>query len=127
MKENELTRSIIGAAIEVHRSLGPGLLESSYSKCLCHEMRLRGIPFAREVVLPLAYKGIELEKNYVIDILVGNAVPVELKTVEAISPLHEAQLLTYMKLGNWHVGLLINFNVEVLVKGVRRKVLNFVE
>ncbi len=85
------------------------------------------LPFAREVILPLEYKGIELEKNYVIDILVGSLVPIELKTVEAISPLHEAQLLTYMKLGNWRVGLLINFNVEILIKGVRRKVLNFID
>ncbi|MCP9494224.1 MAG: GxxExxY protein [Pyrinomonadaceae bacterium MAG19_C2-C3] len=125
--ENELTRKIIGAAIEVHKALGPGLLESSYSKCLCHEMKLRGIPFAREVVLPLQYKGIEIEKNYVVDILVGGLVPVELKTVDALHPVHEAQLITYMRLGGWHVGLLINFNVEVLIKGVRRKVLNFIE
>jgi len=90
-------------------------------------MKLRGIPFAREVVLPLQYKGIEIEKNYVVDILVGGLVPVELKTVDALHPVHEAQLITYMRLGGWHVGLLINFNVEVLIKGVRRKVLNFIE
>lgn len=120
---NELTHEIVGAAIEVHRHLGPGLLESSYRECLCHELRLRGVRFRRESKLPLEYKGIKLECAYRVDILVAELVPVELKAVDVLAPVHEAQLLTYLRLGGWKVGLLINFNVPILRDGIRRRVL----
>ena len=120
---NKVTGAVIGAAIEVHRALGPGLLESAYSQCLCRELTVRGVPYEREYPLPLAYKGIRLECGYRLDLLVAGSVVVEVKSVEALAPIHEAQLLTYMRLGGWHVGLLMNFNVEVLKHGIRRKVL----
>ncbi|HZH92356.1 MAG TPA: GxxExxY protein [Pyrinomonadaceae bacterium] len=122
---NHLTESIIGAAMEVHRTLGPGLLESVYQECLCREFLVRGIPFERERALPLEYKGVHLECGYRLDILVANAVVVEVKSVEAIAPVHEAQILTYLRLGGWRVGLLLNFNVAALRQGIRRKVLGF--
>jgi GxxExxY protein len=122
---NHLTESIIGAAMEVHRTLGPGLLESVYQECLCRELLVRGIPFERERALPLEYKGVHLECGYRLDILVANAVVVEVKSVEAIAPVHEAQILTYLRLGGWRVGLLLNFNVAALRQGIRRKVLGF--
>jgi GxxExxY protein len=106
---NQLTQKIIGAAIEVHRHLGPGLLESTYRKCLCQELTLRGIPFQRELELPLEYKGIHLEGGYRLNILVAGLVVVEVKAVAVLAPIHEAQLLTYLRLGGWRVGLLINF------------------
>lgn len=127
MNTNQLTETIIGAAIEVHRALGPGLLESAYVKCLCHELTLRGIPFVRELPLPLEYKGIRLDCGYRIDLLVADAVVVEVKTVEKLIPVHEAQLLTYLRLGGWRVGLLMNFNSPVLKQGVRRLVLGLEE
>ena len=111
---NQLTESIIGAAMEVHRTLGPGLLESVYQECLCREFLVRGIPFERERALPLEYKGVHLECGYRLDMLVANAVVVEVKAVEAIAPVHEAQLLTYLRLGGWRVGVLLNFNVAAL-------------
>jgi GxxExxY protein len=120
---NDLTREILGAAIEVHRYLGPGLLESVYVKCLARELSLKQIPFTRECPLSLNYKGLRLECSHRLDLLVGDAVVVEIKSVEALAPIHDAQLLTYLKLGGWKVGLLINFNVEVLKKGIRRRVL----
>jgi len=120
---NVFTREIIGAAIEVHRHLGPGLLESAYVKCLTRELYLKKIPFKREWPLPVTYKGIRLDCTYRLDLLVGDAVVVEIKSVEAVTPIHEAQLLTYLKLGGWKVGLLINFNVEVLRTGIHRRVL----
>ena len=103
---NELTHEIVGAAIEVHRHLGPGLLESSYRECLCRELFLRGVQFRRECKLALQYKGISLECAYRVDVLVGELVPVELKAVEALTPVHEAQLLTYLKLAKKPYGLL---------------------
>jgi GxxExxY protein len=118
-----LTYEIIGAAMEVHRTLGPGLLESSYRECLCRELLLRGVDFRREYSLPLRYKGIQLDCGYRVDILVGGLVAVEVKAVEVLAPVHEAQLLTYLRLGGWNVGLLINFNVVVLKDGIRRRVL----
>ena len=124
---NEITQEIIGAAIAVHRALGPGLLESAYQECLCQELALRGIPFERQVPLPLEYRGILCECGYRLDILVAGAVVVEVKSIEAIAPIHEAQLLTYLRLGGWKVGLLMNFNVVVLKDGIRRKVLGFRE
>jgi len=124
---NQITQEIIGAAIAVHRALGPGLLESAYQECLCKELALRGIPLQREVPLPLEYRGLQLECGYRLDILVAGAVVVEVKSIEAIAPIHEAQLLTYLRLGGWQVGLLINFNVVVLKNGIRRRVLGFKE
>ncbi|MCC7116891.1 MAG: GxxExxY protein [Anaerolineales bacterium] len=124
---NKTTESIIGAAIEVHKHLGPGLLESAYEECLCHELSLRNIPFQRQVPLPVAYKGTKLDCGYRIDLLVNNEVVVELKSVDSILPIHEAQTLTYMRLGSWKVGLILNFNVPILVKGVKRLVLGLKE
>lgn len=121
--ENDLTNRIIGAAIEVHKVLGPGLLESAYQVCLEHESKLRSIPFERLVDLPLNYKGIHLEAGYVIDLIYDKRVIVELKAVERVIPVHEAQLLTYMRLTGTRVGLLINFNVPVLKDGIYRRVL----
>jgi GxxExxY protein len=120
---NELTEQIIGAAIEVHRALGPGLLESAYEECLCHDLTLSGISFERQRPLPVEYKGIRLECGYRLDLLVENLVVVEIKAVSAIEPIHEAQLLTYLRIGGWKVGLLINFNVPVLKSGIRRRIL----
>ena len=120
--EEELTGQIIGAAIEVHKQLGPGLLESTYQACLCHELELRGISFECQKPLPLEYKGIRLECGYRIDLLVAGLVIVEIKSVEALAPIHEAQLLTYLKLTGIKVGFLINFNVVVLKQGIRRLV-----
>jgi len=127
MNTNQLTETIIGAAIEVHRALGPGLLESAYVECLCHELALRGVPFVRELPLPLEYKGIRLDCGYRIDLLVADAVVVEVKAVEKLIPVHEAQLLTYLRLGGWRVGLLMNFNSPVLKQGIRRLVLGLEE
>jgi GxxExxY protein len=121
--EKELTDKIIGAAIEVHKLLGPGLLESAYQVCIEHESKLRKIPYERLVDLPLNYKGIDLEAGYVIDLIYDRRVIVELKAVERVIPVHEAQLLTYMKLTGIRVGLLINFNVPVLKDGIYRRVL----
>lgn len=120
---NELTYETIGAAIEVHRALGPGLLESACQACLCRELSLRGIKFQTELSLPVQYKGVRLDCGYRIDVLVAELVVVEIKTVEAIAPVHDAQLLTYLRLGGWKVGLLINFNVAVLKHGIHRRIL----
>ena len=120
--QEQLTGQIIGAAIEVHKQLGPGLLESTYQACLCHELELRGISFECQKPLPLEYKGIKLECGYRIDLLVAGLVIVEIKSVEALAPIHEAQLLTYLKLTGVKVGFLINFNVVVLKDGLRRLV-----
>ena len=117
------TAPIIGAAIEVHRALGPGLLESAYEECLCHELYLRGLSFERQVALPVSYKGLQLDCGYKIDLIVEREVILELKALEAILPVHEAQLLTYLKLSGKYVGLLINFNTPVLTRGIKRFVL----
>lgn len=124
---NRTTESIIGAAIEVHKHLGPGLLESAYEECLCHELNLRSVPFQRQVPLPVIYKSTKLDCGYRIDLLVKNEVIVELKTADSILPIHEAQALTCMRLGGWKVGLIINFNVPIVVKGIKRLVLGFRE
>jgi len=121
-QENELTESIIGAAIEVHRTLGPGLLESAYVQCLCYELSQRHLPFQTEVTLPIQYKGIKLTCDYRLDMLVAEKIVVEVKAVEHILPVHEAQLLTYLRLSGYKVGLLINFNVPVLRNGIKRRV-----
>ena len=122
---NQLTHEVIGASIEVHRQLGPGLLESAYRKCLCRELMLRGIPYKKEEPLPLEYKGIRLECGYRVDILVDGLVAVEVKSIQALAPIHEAQLLTYLRVGGWRLGLLINFNVEILKNGIRRKIMGY--
>lgn len=127
MKINEVSQAIIGAAIEVHRALGPGLLESAYEECLARELTLRQMPFERQKPLLLEYKGVHLECGYRIDFLVAEKVLVEVKAVESLLPIHQAQLLTYMKLAGCQVGLLINFHVPVLKNGIKRLVLGFDE
>jgi GxxExxY protein len=124
-KMDELSGRIIGGAIEVHRALGPGLLESMYEECLSHEMSLQGMTFERQKPLPIVYKGVEMECGYRIDFLVQEQVVVEIKVVDALHPIHHAQLLTYLKVGSWQIGLLINFNVPVLKRGLQRVVLNY--
>jgi GxxExxY protein len=119
----ELTRQIIGSAIEVHRELGPGLLESAYEECLCRELNIRGVCFQRQLTVPLSYKGVDLDCGYRLDLLIKDTVVVELKSIECFLPIHEAQLLTYMKLLSKPVGILINFNVPLLKHGILRKVL----
>ncbi len=118
-----LTEGIIGAAIEVHRQLGPGLLESVYEDCMCEELRLRDIPFKAQVELPVIYKGRNTGGIYRLDLIVADEVVVELKAVERLLNVHEAQLLTYLKLTGKHVGLMINFNVSILQRGIMRRVL----
>jgi GxxExxY protein len=120
VNDDALTHRIIGAAIEVHRLLGPGLLESTYEECLCHELALLGIPFERQVPLPIVYKSLTLLRAYKPDLLVDQAVIVELKTVEKILPVHEAQMLTYLRLSGLDRGLLLNFNSVPLKAGIRR-------
>lgn len=127
MELNDLTEQVIGSAIEVHRAIGPGLLESAYEECLCHELSIRQVPFVRQHPLPLEYKGIRLDCGYRVDVVVDGAVVVELKTVERIERIHAAQLLTYLRLGGWPIGLIINFNVPVLKAGIKRVVNNFQE
>jgi GxxExxY protein len=121
--EKELTGQIIGAAIEVHRELGPGLLESAYQACLAQEFSFQGLSFEQEKPLPVKYKGIQVDCGYRLDFVVAGKVVVELKAVDAIHKVHEAQLLTYLKLTGCRVGLLINFNVPVLKDGIKRMVL----
>jgi GxxExxY protein len=123
MIEEELTEKIIGALIEVHKVVGPGLLESAYEQCFCHELQLRGLSFRRQVDLPVRYKGILLDCGYRIDIIVEDLIVVELKCVEKIMPVHKAQLLTYLKLSGKKVGLLVNLNVAILKDGLVRMVL----
>jgi len=123
MHENKITSAIIGAAIEVHRTLGPGLLESAYEECLAREFVLRSIPFERQKPVPIVYKDVKLECGYRLDFLVNNSVVVELKSVDALAPVHEAILLTYLRLSGCKLGLLINFNVVVLKDGIRRYLL----
>ena len=124
---NELTEVSIGAAMEVHRALGPGLLESTYEMCLCRELSLREIPFERQVPIPVEYKGVKLDCGYRADIVVDGTILLEIKAIESLLPIHDAQLLSYLKLGGWKIGLLINFNVELLKNGLRRRVFGLVE
>ena len=120
MDINELSSKIIGAAIEVHKKLGPGLLESVYEECICHELSLRGISFERQKALPVVYKGKKLDCGYRLDIVVENAIILELKSCEKIEPIHRAQLLTYLKLSDLNLGLLLNFNTPVMRDGIVR-------
>ena len=123
MDINKLSSEIIGAAIEVHKTLGPGLLESAYEQCLAYELSQTGIPFQTQVPLPVQYKGIRLDCGYRIDFLVADILLIELKAVDQLFGVHEAQILTYMKLSGKRIGLLINFNVELLKQGIKRFVL----
>ncbi len=125
MLVNEVSAAVIGSGMEVHRRLGPGLLESAYEECLCHELTLRGLAFRRQAALPIRYKGVALDAGYRLDVVVADLLIVELKAVEALLPIHEAQLLTYLKLSGIAVGLLINFNVPILKQGIRRLVHNY--
>jgi GxxExxY protein len=117
---NPISEKAIGAAIEVHRHLGPGLLESSYHLCLCRELELREIAHQRQVSLPLRYKGLQIAKGYVIDLLIEDLLIVEIKSVDKLLPIHSSQLMTYMRLQRVSSGLLINFNVHTLFQGIRR-------
>jgi len=117
---NHITGEIIGAAIEVHRALGPGLLESAYESCLAHELGLRGLAVERQKPIPIVYKGLALQCGYRLDLLIAQTVVVEVKAVERLLPLHEAQILSYLKLAHYPVGLLINFDVKVLRDGIKR-------
>lgn len=119
----DLSFAVIGAAIEVHKQLGPGLLESAYEHCLCHELALRQVPFERQVPLPVRYKGMSLDCGYRLDIVVAQSVLLELKSVEQLGKIHEAQLMSYLRLSGLRVGLLINFNVTNLRRGVIRRVI----
>jgi GxxExxY protein len=120
---NKVTEAIIGCAIEVHRALGPGLLESAYETCFCHELALQQIDFECQRRIPLSYKGAQLECGYRADIVVSNCLLVEVKALDQLTAIHDAQLLSYLKLTGLNVGLLINFNVRVLTHGIRRKVI----
>ena len=118
-----LSNKVIGCAIEVHRQLGPGLLESAYEQCLARELSLNGIPFELQKPIPISYKGIHIECGYRLDLLVGGEVAVELKSVAGLKPVHEAQLLTYLRLARLRAGPLINFNVPLLKQGIKRLVI----
>lgn len=120
MTENEIAKKVIGIAIEVHSALGPGLLESTYKECLFYALKNQGLNVQKELALPLVYAGVHLECGYRIDILVENKVVIELKSVEALNDVHLAQTLTYIKLGAYKLGLLINFNVALLKNGLKR-------
>jgi GxxExxY protein len=123
LKHEELTEQIIGAAIEVHKALGPGLLEGVYEECLCHELNIRNLAFERQMLVPVIYKGVTLDCGYRLDLVVADSVILELKSIERVLLIHEAQLLTYMRLLAKSVGFIINFNVPVLRNGIIRKVL----
>lgn len=124
MIKDPLTATVIGAAIEVHKALGPGLLESAYQKCLAYELEQRHLAVRREVALPIRFKELELEYGYRIDILVNDELVIETKKVEAFTEVHEAQILTYMKFGGFSKGLLLNFNVKKMTDGIKRMVLS---
>jgi GxxExxY protein len=123
-QENELSNKIIGLAIEVHRHLGPGLLESAYEECLCQELVRNNLTFERQKPLPIVYKGTKLDCGYRLDIVVEKLIIIELKAIEQIAPIHQAQLLTYLKLSHLKLGLIINFNVPILKEGIKRMVNN---
>jgi GxxExxY protein len=122
---DELSEKVIGACIEIHRHLGPGLLESAYEECLCHELSPAGVKFERQKTLPVSYKSVKLDCGYRLDVVLEGSLIVELKTVDQLLPIHEAQLLTYLKLSGISLGLLINFNVPTLKQGLKRIVNNF--
>lgn len=125
MDINEITGQIIGAAIEVHKALGPGLLESAYEECLCHELNIRNISFQRQKSLPIEYKGVKLDCGYRLDVVVEEAIILELKACDRLEPIHQAQLMTYLKLSGLTVGLLLNFSMPVMRDGIVRVVNEF--
>ncbi len=125
METKELTSEILGAAIEVHKELGPGLLESTYERCLVHELTLRGIKTERQKVQPITYKGLKLDEGYRLDVLVESQIILELKVVDSLNDIHTTQLLTYLKLSNLNFGYLLNFNVLQMKQGIKRLVNNF--
>jgi GxxExxY protein len=127
MDMNQLSSKIIGAAIEVHKSLGPGLLESTYEECLCHELSIQGLSFEKQKPLPIDYKGKRLDCGYRLDIVVENEIILELKSCEKIESIHKAQLLTYLKLSGLNLGLILNFNVPFMREGIVRIVNEFKE
>jgi GxxExxY protein len=120
MTENEIAHRIVGCALEVHKALGPGLLESAYQECLCYKLQKEGLSVKKEKAMPLIFEDVKLECGYRIDLLVENKVVVEIKSVDALHDVHLAQILTYMKLGNYKLGLLINFNVSLIKNGLKR-------
>lgn len=122
MREEELGRSVVDAALKVHSALGPGLLESAYEACLAHELEKRGLRVVRQQPMPITYDGVRLDIGYRVDLLLDNLVIVELKTVEKVLPIHTAQLLSYLKLGGWRLGFLLNFNVAHMKDGIKRLV-----
>jgi GxxExxY protein len=124
LKFEQISNQIIGCAIEVHRALGPGLLESAYEQCLAHELARNDIEFQRQAPMPVTYKGLKLDCGYRLDLIVADSVIVELKSVEKLLPVHEAQILTYLKLSGMHLGLLINFNESLLKNGIKRFILD---
>jgi GxxExxY protein len=125
MKENDITEKIIGAAISVHTALGPGLLENVYKECLFHKLKTMGIVVEKEKALPVVFEGVKLDCGYRLDLLVENSIVVEIKSVKKFDDVHLAQILTYMKLGNYKLGLLVNFNVRMLKDGIKRVVNNY--
>lgn len=127
MDINALSREVIGAAMQVHRALGPGLLEGAYEACLAHDLASRELAFDRQLPIPLTYKGEVIEVGFRADFIVEKAILLELKSVERLQPIHTAQVLTYLKLTGLHLGLLINFNVKILQQGIRRVVLGLPE
>jgi GxxExxY protein len=127
MSDKLLTHTIIGAAIDIHRSLGPGLLEAVYEECLAREFTLRGIPFERQKPVPLVYKELKLECGYRLDFLVGHRIVVEIKSIEILAPIHDSVMLTYLRLAEAPIGLLINFNVPILRDGIKRFVWHYQE
>lgn len=120
MSNNELTQIIIGCAIEVHKTLGPGLLESAYQECLYYELKLQGLKVEKEVPMPIVYKEIKLDHGYRMDLVVEDRIVIENKSVDILLDVHSAQMLTYLKLGNYKLGLLLNFNVSILKNGIKR-------
>ncbi|HWY07917.1 MAG TPA: GxxExxY protein [Candidatus Acidoferrales bacterium] len=127
MRDSELTRLVIGSAIDIHRSLGPGLLEAVYEECLAKEFTLRNIPFERQKPIPLVYKDLKLECGYRLDFLIDHRLVLEIKSIESIAPIHDSIMLTYLRLSETHLGLLINFNVPILKDGIKRYVWHYEE
>ncbi len=127
MKDSKLTHAVTGAAIEIHRNLGPGLLEAVYEECLARELTLLNIPYERQKPIPLVYKDLKLECGYRLDLLIAGRVVVEIKSIEALAPIHESVMLTYLRLSGCSLGLLINFHVPVLKDGIRRYVWHYEE
>lgn len=124
MNQNQISNLIIGSAIEVHKQLGPGLLESAYETCLEYELNKKRLYVLRQIPMPIVYKDIKLEYGYRMDLLINNKVVIEVKSLEAITPVHEAQLLTYLKLGEYKLGLILNFHVKMMKNGIKRMVNN---